>query len=79
MAGPGGDDIAADPLPPTILIANEFADVVVRRVCTRNGVRLEISSPRRGTTVRLDAVVLEALTWQEPELFTSLLRDRPTP
>lgn len=57
-----------------IVIGNEFVDVEVRRVHTRNGVRLEIRSPRRGTSVRLDAMVLDALTWQPPEVFSDLLR-----
>jgi hypothetical protein len=57
-----------------MIIANEFVDVEVRRVHTRNGVRLEIHSPRRGTTVRLDAMVLDALTWQQPETFSEMLR-----
>lgn len=57
-----------------IVIGNEFVDVEVRRVHTRNGVRLEIYSPRRGTSVRLDAMVLDALSWQPPEVFSDLLR-----
>lgn len=57
-----------------IVIANEFVDVEVRRVRTRNGVRLEIHSPRRGTTIWLDAMVLDALTWQQPEIFSEMLR-----
>jgi hypothetical protein len=57
-----------------MIIANEFVDVEVRRVHTRNGVRLEIYSPRRGTTIRLDAMVLDALTWQQPEIFSQMLR-----
>ena len=56
---------------------DEFADVVVRRVSTRNGMRLEIWSPRRGTSIRLDAVALDALSFQEPELITELLRRNP--
>lgn len=60
-----------------ILIANEFADVVVRKVETRNGVRLELWSPRRGTCVRYDAVALDALSYQEPEFITELLSRNP--
>ncbi len=69
----------AGPDEPAILVANEFADVVVRRVMTRNGMRLEITSPRRGTRVQLDAVALECLTWQPPEVFSAMLSDRPAP
>jgi hypothetical protein len=56
-----------------IVLANEFADVVVRRVMTRNGMRLEIWSPRRGTRVCLDAVVLDCLSHLPPEAFSELL------
>lgn len=58
---------------PAISIANEFAEVFVRRVETRNGVRLEIHSPRMGTTIRLDALELESLTWQDTEVFSRFL------
>ena len=62
-----------------IIIANEFADVVVRKVETRNGMRLDIWSPRRGTRVLLDAVALDCLSFQEPELITEMLARRPAP
>ncbi len=58
-----------------VLIANEFAEVRVRRVSTHNGVRLEISSPRLGHAIRLDPLQLECLTWQEPDVFSGLLID----
>lgn len=60
-----------------IVIANEFADVVVRKVKTRNGMRLDIWSPKRGTRVLLDAVALDCLSFQEPELITQLLARNP--
>ncbi|MGO1834424.1 hypothetical protein CZ771_05915 [Actinomycetales bacterium JB111] len=60
-----------------IVIANEFADVVVRKVETRNGVRLEIWSPKRGTAIRYDAVALDCLSYQEPEFITGLLARNP--
>jgi hypothetical protein len=60
-----------------IVIANEFADVVVSRVRTRNGMRLEIFSPRRGTRVHLDAVALDCLSYQGPETFTAMLERTP--
>jgi len=46
-----------------ILVVNEFAAVVVRKVSTRNGERLEIRSLGKDSFVRLDAIALEALTW----------------
>ncbi|SKY49056.1 dihydrodiol dehydrogenase [Mycobacteroides abscessus subsp. bolletii] len=57
----------------TLRLRNEFADVVIRVIATGNGERLEISSPRRGTTIALDPVELEALTWQTTEVFTRML------
>lgn len=54
-------------------IGNEFALVRIRKILTRNGERLEIEAPKLGHVIRLDAVALEALTWQEPELFSRLL------
>ncbi len=47
-------------------IANEFAEVVVRRVTTRNGARLLIQAPKSAQWVSLDALEIEALTWQNP-------------
>lgn len=57
-----------------IRVSNEFADVFVRKVHTRNGERLEIESPRRGFRIHLDAVELESLTWQTSETFSRFLR-----
>lgn len=54
-------------------IANEFAAVEVRRLQTRNGVRLEIRVPRTDRSVTLDAMALEGLTWQTPEALSALL------
>ncbi len=56
-------------------LANEFALVLVRRVHTRNGVRLEIHSPRLGYSIRLDPLELESLTWQTTETFTRFLEE----
>jgi len=55
---------AAEPEP--IVISNEFATVVVRKVRTRNGERLEIRSAGADRSIRLDAIALEALTWSDP-------------
>lgn len=60
-------------------VVNEFADVTLRIVQTRNGERLEISSPRRGTSIRLDAVELEALTWQTSDVFSGMLKESVGP
>lgn len=60
-----------------IVIANEFADVVIRKIETRNGMRLDIWSPRRGSRVLLDAVALDCLSYQEPELISQLIARNP--
>lgn len=74
-SGAAAEDGSAGP----IVIANEFNDVEVRSVRTGNGVRLEILSPRRGTRVLLDAVVLDCLSYQPPETFTEMLARTPRP
>lgn len=62
-----------------IEIENEFAKVRVRKRHTRNGERLEIVAPKGGTSVELDAIVLEALTWLEPEEFSKSLEEPQRP
>lgn len=54
-------------------LANEYAVVLVRHVLTGNGARLEISSPRLGTSIRLDPVELEALSWLTHDKLSQLL------
>jgi hypothetical protein len=56
-----------------LVLANEFAEVRVRKVHTRNGVRLEIVAPKLERAILLDPVELESLTWQTPEVFSSFL------
>jgi hypothetical protein len=58
-------------------LANEFAAVTVRKVATRNGVRLRIEAPRSGTAIDLDPLELEALTWQSHDALAALLRTPP--
>jgi hypothetical protein len=57
----------------TIELSNEFTSVRVEQVDTGNGSRLRISSPRLGCTIDLDPLQLEAIAWQQPEFFSSLL------
>ena len=59
---------------PVIRLGNEFTEVVVERVRTRNGARLRISVPSSGRQITLCPLELEALTWQGHDLFSSLLR-----
>ena len=46
-------------------IVNEFTGVTVRKLSTKNGERLEVESMRLGFRIRLDALGLEALSWQD--------------
>jgi hypothetical protein len=63
-----------EPDEPVIELANEFTEVVVERVRTRNGARLRISVPSSGRQILLCPLELEALTWQDHELFSRLLQ-----
>jgi hypothetical protein len=56
-----------------IELGNEFAEVRVCRVETRNGSRLLIESPKSGQWVALCPLELEALTWQGPETFSAMI------
>ena len=58
---------------PEIRLANEFSEVVVELVPTRNGARLRISVPSSGHEIMLCPLELEALTWQDHEFFSRLL------
>jgi hypothetical protein len=66
--------VSADPdEPPAFRLGNEFAEVVVERVQTRNGARLRIRVPASGHEILLCPLELEALAWQRHELFSALL------
>jgi hypothetical protein len=54
-------------------LANEFAEVQVSLVHTRNGVRLRIHSRTSGRAAELCPLELESLTWQGPEVFSGFL------
>jgi hypothetical protein len=56
-----------------ISIANEFAEVRVLRVETRNGSRLLVESPKSGQWVALCPLELEALTWQNTATFSAMV------
>lgn len=74
-APPSLADVPDEPVGDWVQIANEFTTARVRKVWTRNGERLEIQSTKMGTTIRLDPLELESLTWQDTETFSSLLKD----
>ena len=56
-----------------IMIGNEFTEVRVTRVETRNGTRLMIESPKSGQWVSLCPLEVEALTWQNTATFSAMI------
>ncbi len=56
-----------------LTIANEFAEIRVRRVDTRNGSRLLVESPKSGQWIALDPLEMEALTWQNTATFSAMI------
>src|SRR4051794_14226492 len=56
-----------------LTIGNEFAEVRVVRVETRNGSRLLIESPKSGQWVALCPLEVEALTWQNTATFSAMV------
>jgi hypothetical protein len=62
-----------------LTVANEFTEVVVRRVDTRNGSRLLVSAPRTGQWISLDALEVEALTWQNPRTLAAMVGNSYAP
>ncbi|MCV7384013.1 dihydrodiol dehydrogenase [Mycolicibacter longobardus] len=67
------DDLIAASVGETITIANEFTEVTVRRVDTRNGSRLLVTSPKSGQWISLDALEVEALTWQNTYTLAAMV------
>ena len=62
-----------------LTVANEFTEVVVRRVDTRNGSRLLISAPKTGRWITLDALEIEALTWQNHRTLAAMVGNSGAP
>lgn len=58
---------------PVTVIANEFAEVHVSKVVTRNGARLLIESRRSGQWITVDPLELESLTWQNDQTFSAMV------
>jgi hypothetical protein len=58
-------------------ISNDSAVALVRKIRTRNGVRLEIYSPETDRRVYLDPLLIESLAWQTPETFSNILEAPP--
>ena len=58
-------------------ISNDTAIVLVRKIRTGNGVRLEIHAPEKDRRVYLDPLNIESLAWQTPQTFSDTLEDPP--
>jgi hypothetical protein len=56
-----------------ITIGNEFAEVRVRRLATRNGWRLLIESTRTGGSISLCPLEAEALTRQNTATWSAMI------
>lgn len=55
------------------VLSNEYATVVVNKVWTHNGVRLEIRSPKLHHHIIMDPLELESLSWQDKDVFSKFL------
>jgi hypothetical protein len=69
----GTGEAGATTEPVVLTSANEFAQVRVSCLRTRNGARLLIESLKSSTSIALCPLELEALTWQEAGTFSTLL------
>jgi hypothetical protein len=56
-----------------ITIGNEFSEIRISRVETRNGARLLVESTKSGQWVALCPLELEALTWQNTDTFSAMI------
>lgn len=62
-----------------LTIANEFTEVQVRRIDTRNGSRLLITAPKSGRSISLDALEVEALTRQNARTLEAMVGNADGP
>jgi hypothetical protein len=64
-----GAGLTGEPL----TLGNEFSEIRVSLVRTRNGLRLLVESTRSGQWVALCPLELEALTWQNTATFSAMI------
>lgn len=57
----------------TVSLGGPDATIEVRKIFTPAGERLEIEAPERGHRIRLDAMELESLSWQDHDTFVEFL------
>ncbi|SOJ54647.1 hypothetical protein MSIMFB_02140 [Mycobacterium simulans] len=68
-----------NPVGEPITVANEFTEVIVQRVDTRNGSRLLITAPKTGQWISLDPLEVEALTWQNARTLAAMVGNSNAP
>ncbi|ORV39630.1 dihydrodiol dehydrogenase [Mycolicibacter engbaekii] len=73
------EDLLAGAVGEPISIANEFTEVTLRRVDTRNGSRLLITAAKSGRWISLDALEVEALTWQNDYTLAAMVGNLQQP
>lgn len=56
-----------------ITLGNEFAEVKITKVESRNGARILVECPRSGRWIALCPLELEALTWQRTATFSAMI------
>jgi len=54
-------------------LSDEYTTVKIRKIFTPAGERVELEAPELGRSIRLDAIEIESLSWQEPETFIEFL------
>jgi len=67
------DEFLAHAVGEPTVIGNEFSEVRVVRVETRNGSRLMIEAPKSGQWITLCPLELESLTWQTSATFSAMI------
>lgn len=56
-----------------LTLGNEFSEIKVSKVLTRNGARLLVEATKSGQWVTLDPLELEALTWQNAATLSAMV------
>ena len=59
----------------THAIEDDVTTVEFRKIFTPAGERLEVESPAASSRIRLDAIELEALTWQDAETYREFIEN----
>lgn len=60
----------------TVALADDHATLELRKIFTPAGERFEIEATDLGHSIRLDAMELETLSWQDHETYIGFLEDR---